>query len=236
MSVQSKERATRLAVLVVIVLSALPGCGRYYWSKSGATAEHFAGDSRDCLQDATAKVPAAPSTVATEAVEHLYRACLAARGYTRAKAMEPAPSGSYRGIERAEEFAAALPPAVGVPAAAVDPRAHPLDGRWRRVGAPSGSLTVRVSGTDVAWEYESFGSQGLAIVSQYGDPGTIYRGSGTGTVAGDDLTLTGRLTVGDPFSRGPLTFRLTRSGSALKGTAQGPSNVPVDVEFARSCR
>jgi hypothetical protein len=90
-----------------------------------------------------------------------------------------------------------------------------------------------VSGTGVAWEYESFGSQGLAIASQYGDPGTVYRGAGIGTVEGDDVTLTGRLTVADPFSRGPLTFRLKRSGSALKGTARGPANVPVDVEFVR---
>ena len=218
-----------LAVLAVFVLSALPG-GRYYWSKPGATADHFAGDSRDCRREAAAKVPAAPSAVATEAVEYLYRACLAARGYARAKAMEPAPPGSYRGIESAEEFAAAMPPAVAV---AGNPRAHPLDGRWYRVGAPSGSLTVRVSGTDVAWEYESFGSQGLAVASQYGDPGTIYRGSGTGTVDGEDITLIGRLTVADPFSRGPLGFRLKRSGSSLTGTAHGPSNVPVDVEFAR---
>jgi hypothetical protein len=41
----------------VIALSVLSGCGRYYWLKPGATAEHFAGDSRDCLQDASAKVP-----------------------------------------------------------------------------------------------------------------------------------------------------------------------------------
>lgn len=158
-----------MAVLVMLAPSALPGCGRSYWSEPGATAERFAGDSH----------------------------------------------------------------AAAAVSGAAAPETHRLDGRWHRVGAPSGSLTMHVSGTGVAWEYESFGSQGLAIASQYGDPGTVYRGAGIGTVEGDDITLTGRLTVADPFSRGPLTFRLKRSGSALKGTARGPSNVPVDVEFVR---
>jgi hypothetical protein len=102
-----------------------------------------------------------------------------------------------------------------------------------RVGSGSALLTVRVSGTDVTWEYEAFGSQGLAVPSQYGDPGTIYRGAGTGTVDGEEVTLVGRLSVGDPFSRGPLMFRLKRSGPSLKGRAQGPSSIPVDVEFTR---
>ena len=65
------------------------------------------------------------------------------------------------------------------------------------------------------------------------DPGTIYRGTGTGTVSGDAITLVGRLTVGDPFSRGPLRFTLRRSGDTLTGTDQGPCNVPVEVEFTR---
>ncbi len=102
-----------------------------------------------------------------------------------------------------------------------------------RVGSGSALLTLRVSGIDVTWEYEAFGSQGLAVPSQYGDPGTIYRGAGTGTVDGEEVTLVGRLSVGDPFSRGPLMFRLKRSGPSLKGRAQGPSSIPVDVEFTR---
>ena len=34
-----------------------------------------------------------------------------------------------------------------------------------RVGSGSALLTLRVSGTDVTWEYEAFGSQGLAVPS-----------------------------------------------------------------------
>lgn len=47
------------------------------------------------------------------------------------------------------------------------------------------------------------------------------------------VTLVGRLSVGDPFSRGPLRFDLKRSGPSLKGIAHGPANSPVDVEFSR---
>jgi hypothetical protein len=222
------------AIVLAMAVTALPGCGRYYWSKPTATVEHFTGDSRDCLREATVKVPAAPSDIAAGAVEHFYRACLAARGCIRAKALGPAPPGAYRGLESAEEFAAAMAPAGASPATVVaDPGAPRLDGRWHRVGSQAGSLTLRLSGTDVTWEYEAFGSQGLAVPSQYGDPGTIYRGAGTGTVNDGDITLVGRLSVGDPFSRGPLVFHLKRSGPALKGTAQGPSRIPVDVEFTR---
>ena len=39
-----------------MALSMLPGCGRYYWSKSGATVEQFTADSRACVGDAKAKV------------------------------------------------------------------------------------------------------------------------------------------------------------------------------------
>jgi hypothetical protein len=34
----------------------------------------------------------------------IYRACLAARGYVRAKTLEPAPAGSYRGRESGADF------------------------------------------------------------------------------------------------------------------------------------
>ncbi len=47
------------------------------------------------------------------------------------------------------------------------------------------------------------------------------------------MTLAGRLSVGDPFPRGSLRFHLKRSGPSLQGTAQGPANSPVDVEFTR---
>ena len=39
-----------------MALSMLSGCGRYYWSKSGAAVEQFTADSRACVEDAKAKV------------------------------------------------------------------------------------------------------------------------------------------------------------------------------------
>ncbi len=121
---------------VMMALSALPGCGRYYWSKPGATLEQFTGDSRECLDEAKAKVPAAPTDVAAGAVGHLYRACRAARGCARAKAIEAAPPTSYRGLESAGDFAGTVPPASAAPVT------HQLDGRWHRVGSGPATLTL----------------------------------------------------------------------------------------------
>jgi hypothetical protein len=49
-----------------------------------------------------------PAGAALEAVEQYYRACLTSRGYVRDKQVDPPPPGSYRGIERGEEFNAAV--------------------------------------------------------------------------------------------------------------------------------
>ena len=78
-----------------LVLAGASGCGRYYWSKSGATAEQFDRDSRECAREASPASSAALGVV--DAGQ--YRACLSARGWVRDKQMEPVPAGSYRGIE-----------------------------------------------------------------------------------------------------------------------------------------
>jgi len=91
------------SVLVLVLLSATTGCSRYYWSKPGATVEQFTRDNQECLGQASSTLPAG---AAVEAVEQFYRACLNGRGYVRDKQIDPPPLGSYRGIERGEEFAA----------------------------------------------------------------------------------------------------------------------------------
>ena len=69
-------------VLLLMLAGAVTGCSRYYWSKSGATAEQFAQDNQGCLQQAAG---ALPSGASSEAVEQYYRACLNSRGYVRDK-------------------------------------------------------------------------------------------------------------------------------------------------------
>ena len=66
------SRALRASVLVLLV-AAGSGCTRYYWSRSGATAEQFDRDNQDCA-DRTVRMlgPGA----ATDAVEQVYRSCL----------------------------------------------------------------------------------------------------------------------------------------------------------------
>jgi hypothetical protein len=93
------------SVLLLMLAGAITGCSRYYWSKSGATAEQFAQDNQSCLQQAAGSLPSGASS---EAVEQYYRACLASRGYVRDKQLDPPPPGSYRGVESGEEFTAAV--------------------------------------------------------------------------------------------------------------------------------
>ena len=78
-----------------VLIGGLSGCGRYYWSKSGSTAEQFSKDSLECAREAS-PTPAAQQRGIV--VDTLYRACLTARGYTRGKQYDPSPD-SYRGIE-----------------------------------------------------------------------------------------------------------------------------------------
>lgn len=100
------------SVLMVVLLSAVTGCSRYYWSKAGATPEQFTRDNQECSQQAAATLPPG---AAVEAVEQYYRACLNSRGYVRATQYDPPPPGSYRGIEDTGEFAAISRMAAGAP-------------------------------------------------------------------------------------------------------------------------
>lgn len=80
-----------LALALVVALAALAGCGRHYWSRSGATADEFNRDSATCAKEASPQYGLL--------IQDVYRGCLRARGWTRAQQLEPVPVGWYRGIE-----------------------------------------------------------------------------------------------------------------------------------------
>ncbi len=84
-------------LIAFVLLGGLSGCGRYYWSKPGSTAEQFNKDSLECAREAS---PTQADRERGIVVDTLYRTCLTARGYTREKQQyEPPPPGFYRGIE-----------------------------------------------------------------------------------------------------------------------------------------
>jgi len=80
----------RLIALAVLML-ALSGCGRYYWSKPNAQLDDFNRDSAACAKEA--------SPAYGIVVEETYRKCLTNKGWQRSQQQEPAPAGWYRGIE-----------------------------------------------------------------------------------------------------------------------------------------
>jgi hypothetical protein len=118
----------------------------------------------------------------------------------------------------------ALTPA---PAAATPPvaaAAPVLAGRWYgRNGSP---LEIRTAGgPQLYWEYEHLGDR------------LTTRATGTGSTAGERLSLTGRQTTGAGYgTHATYTFDLTRDGAVLRGTSTGPNNVPANVEFTRERR
>ena len=105
----STKKALVSSVLLLLLLGAATGCSRYYWSKSGVTAEQFTQDNQTCVQQAGGTLPAGASL---DTVRQYYRGCLNSRGYVRDKQMDPPPPGSYRGIENSEEFNAAVQAAM----------------------------------------------------------------------------------------------------------------------------
>lgn len=97
-------RRWHVLLLAGIFLVTLGGCSRYYWTKPDSTAAQFDRDSRECVQEARSKIASGPSSPGVDVIEPMYRYCLTTRGYARAKQLEPATPGSYRGFEDEEEF------------------------------------------------------------------------------------------------------------------------------------
>jgi hypothetical protein len=89
----------RGAVAWLLCALALTGCGRYYYSRSGAppSLSHFDTDSLACIREVG--VPSGNGQYALVTPEP-YQRCMLARGWTREKRMEPVETGWYRGIER----------------------------------------------------------------------------------------------------------------------------------------
>ena len=118
-------------------------------------------------------------------------------------------------VEGASPAALAPPPPPPPPPVAAAPS---VDGRW--YGRGGGILDIRsVGGTRLEWEWESAG------------PHSSVRASGTGTVAGNQVTLSGYVVGSGTSQRYSLT--LTQEGPVLRGVIQGPSSAPSNVELRR---
>src|SRR5262245_14436253 len=85
---------SRLLAIPLIALG-IAGCGKFYWSKPGATEDDFNRDSQECARKSTT---GSVTGVGIGLDETAYRNCLRARGYTREQHGSP-PAGWYRGIE-----------------------------------------------------------------------------------------------------------------------------------------
>ena len=83
------------ALLVVVVVGGLAGCGKFYWTRSSGTLEEFERDNAACARE-TSPNPTAASQGAVDFPA--YRACLTARGWTRVQHESPPPD-AYRGWE-----------------------------------------------------------------------------------------------------------------------------------------
>jgi hypothetical protein len=252
-----------LASVLVLLVAAGSGCTRYYWSRSGATAEQFDRDSRDCADRAVRMLGLG---AATDAVEQVYRSCLQGRGYVRDQQVDPPPPGFYRGFESSEAFAEAatrawasgqgfeqelarlddlkargritdeeyatmrrklvegVTPATLAPplAAAATPAPDTLAGRW--YGSDRSVLDIRtVGGRQLEWEWELSTDR------------TSQRANGSGSVAGDQISLVGRIT-GYQGSTQTVTFTLTRESGVLRGSSNNANNLPRAVVFRRERR
>ena len=91
----NRNRASHALLISVLLGIAVAGCGKFYWSKPGGTAEQFARDNRECALEAN---QAPGGQVVREVFDRAYRACLVGRGYVREQRVDPG-SDWHRGIE-----------------------------------------------------------------------------------------------------------------------------------------
>jgi len=257
-----KAPLSAVPLLLVLLLSAT-GCTRYYWSKPGATAEQFTQDNQACLGQAAGALPAG---AALEAVEQYYRACLGSRGYVRDKQVEPPPPGSYRGIERGEEFDAAVQAAGQTPRQGFEQQLAQLDDlkargritedeyatmRKRLVdGVTPGALTPApavaatpprtLAGRWYGGDRSVLDIRGAGRELQWEweqvTDRATIRASGTGSASGEKVSLVGRSTGVGGFGNSLQSFSLTWDGPVLRGISTGSNNLPRDVQFRRNRR
>jgi hypothetical protein len=81
----------RVIVMAVLLVGITTGCGRYYWSRPGGTFEQFDRDHLQCTRDSIGPHGILDRT--------LYQNCLTARGWARAKQLDPPLPYSFRGHE-----------------------------------------------------------------------------------------------------------------------------------------
>jgi len=253
------RKAPVCSVLLLLLLSAATGCSRYYWSRPDVTAEQFTQDSQACVGQAARTMPAG---AALEAVEQYYRACLTSRGYVRDKQVDPPPPGSYRGIERGEEFNAAVQAAGQAPRQGFEQQLAQLDDLKARgritedeyatirkrlveevtpgaltpapaVAAPAPrTLAGRWYGGDRSVLDIRGAGRALQWEWEQVTDRATIRASGTGSASGEQVSLVGRST-GVGFGNAVHSFSLTWDGPVLRGTSTGSNNLPRAVQFRR---
>jgi hypothetical protein len=114
----------RLGLTVVVGLL-LVGCGKHYWSKSGAGPSDFLRESSECARENAVQVSASKDYGTV--VADLYKVCLKSRGWICGQQFEPPPAGWFRDIEddglmRLESPQPAPQPAAPAPAPAPQPQ------------------------------------------------------------------------------------------------------------------
>lgn len=108
----------RMVVAVTLGLL-LTGCGKHFWTKSGAGFAEFAQDHKECAtQVATFKSADGSQGYVSD---NLYRACLRSRGWVRAQQQDPPPPGWFRGVEDEGLTRLDAPPTQPAPASAAAP-------------------------------------------------------------------------------------------------------------------
>ena len=237
-------------LIALVCVISVTGCARYYWSKSGATAEQFSADNGDCVRQAVSALPVG-SPVSSDAIEVLYRACLGARGYVRDKQFDPPPPGSYRGLESGEEFAAVAAATrqspepqfnrpTGTTSSAEGPVPVPpglgdLVGIWlgdvtfRNPGLPGGpllrsrvNLRIYQERAELRWTLTHLSGQGRDV-----------RASGVVKASDKEVTLNGRYDENGPLTGTALEYVLTREGPTMSGTATTADRLLYSLSVTR---
>src|SRR5437667_12170111 len=74
-------------IVLVLALTALAGCTRYYWSKPGSTPAEFSKDSQECVREATPRQ--SPTVVGVETNDKVSPACFHTRSDTPETTLRP---------------------------------------------------------------------------------------------------------------------------------------------------